>query len=263
MLRFFWPHMHDLVCQSRAGGMGMLAFDLLRDGEIAAQEMQRKRAVICLSGITPAYAARHGADLAMNEALACAAIRAAAGTSVKRVFLASSAAVYGAGGGPFTESDPPDPVSDYARAKADMEKAALELGERIGVPVTVLRIGNVAGGDAILGGWRPGMKIDMLPDGTTPRRSYIGPQTFTRVLHQLSLLQDLPPTLNISSPGTVEMGGLLDAAGLAWAPKTAPASVIPTVAFDTSALEEMVPFAPEESEPSRMVAEWATLKGKS
>lgn len=122
--------------------------------------------------------------------------------------------------------------------------------------VTALRIGNVAGADAILGGWRPGMQIDRFPDGRTPSRSYIGPVTLARVLHALCQADKLPPILNVAAPGAVEMGALLDAAGLAWQPKPAPAAAIPEVRLDTNALERHVDFTPETQTPAGLVREW-------
>lgn len=261
MLRHYWPKADDLVAQSRAGGVGLLGFDVLGAPDQLDAAMHGKRGIVCLSGLTPAYAARHGGEMSVNTDLACAAINAAARTGVPRVFLASSAAVYGAESGPFAENALLYPVSDYGNAKAEMETAAKTLARDIGVKITILRIGNVAGADAILGGWTPEMQLDQLPDGTTPRRSYIGPKTFARVLYELSLIMDLPTVLNIAAPGTLAMGDLLNAAGLAWSPRLAHDGVLAKVALQTTALEQLVDIAPNEGEPARMAAEWAAMKG--
>ena len=130
--------------------------------------------------------------------------------------LASSAAVYGAQAGLLAETAPPAPLSDYARIKIGMEQQGAELGQSLDVPVCALRIGNIAGVDAILGGWRVGFRLDRFEDGTTPRRSYIGVKTLARTLLALSRCRDLPPVLNVAAPGVTEMGALLDAAGLDW-----------------------------------------------
>jgi len=189
--------------------------------------------------------------MSLNTDLALASI-AAAPVGV-RVLVASSAAVYGAAVGPHIETAAVTPVSAYGHAKREMEQAALKQG---GGRVCVMRIGNVVGADAILGGWRPGMEIDSLPDGRTPRRSYIGPQTLARVIHRLCAAPAVPDVLNIAAPGLIGMGELLDSAGLAWSPRTPQAGVIEEVALDTSELEKLYCFVPEDCTADGMVAQW-------
>ena len=105
--------------------------------------------------------------------------------------LASSAAVYGAQ--PKAREDQPlTPANPYGIAKAEMEAHALDLGARLGVRVCNLRIGNIAGFDAALGGWRPGFTLDRFQDGTTPMRSYIGLSCLADVLGALLQQDDLP-----------------------------------------------------------------------
>lgn len=240
----------------------MLAFDVLQEPPAALSALAGKRAAICLSGVTPAYAAAHGTDMAVNVDAALAAIRLAARAKLPRLFLASSAAVYGPGGGPFPETAPLAPVNDYGHAKARMEREGTALAARLGLPLCILRIGNVAGADAILGNWRAGMILDQLPDGSTPRRSYIGPRSLAHVLHALTCAPDLPAVLNIAAPGTVAMGDLLDAASLPWAPRPASENTIAAVRFDTSALEKRVVFTAKDSDPAEMAAQWLAMAPK-
>lgn len=254
MLSRFWPDHADLVLQSRRFGAADLCFDPVSDRAALRDAAAGARAVICLAGVTPAHASQSGDAMALNSTLALAAIDAA--PSGTPVFLASSAAVYGASTGVCVESAVPAPVSDYGRAKLAMEEAALACDH----PVCILRIGNVAGADAILGGWRRDMQIDRLPDGGTPRRSYIGPQTLTRVIHRLTETSDLPEILNVAAPGAVAMGDLLDAAGLAWTGRPAGSGVIAEVALDTTRLAHFVDFAPKDSSAAGLVAEWHSMK---
>ena len=198
-------------------------------------------------------------DLSATLPLALAAVRAGAALGVP-VRLASTAAVYGAGQGLLREDSPLAPLGDYGRARAAMEDEALALAGSLGVRASVLRIGNVAGADAILGGWRPGFALDRFPDGRTPRRSYVGPRTLARVLDRLCAIPDLPPRLNIAAPGAVEMGALLDAAGLDWQPRPAPEEAIAEVALDVAALERYCPLDPDESRPETMVAQWCDVR---
>ncbi len=265
MLRRVWPAGQGLW-QARssvppAPPAEWVRFDPQSDPAALTAAAMRAEVILCLAGVTPAAAAR-GADMADNIALALAAVRAGAAAG-RPVLLASSAAVYGAQGGLLSESTPLAPVNNYGRAKAEMERRAADLGAGLGVPVSALRIGNVAGADAILGGWREGFTLDRFADGRTPRRSYIGPVTLARVLADLAARAagagDLPGCLNIAAPGVVEMGALLDAAGLAWAPRPAPEGAIPEVALDVTALTRLVPFTPAVGRVQNMVAEGRDL----
>lgn len=263
ILRKAWPESgpdEGPLWQSRgpAPGPGWVSFDPLADPAAAARAARGAAAILCLAGVVPARAAA-GADMDDNTALALAAVRAGAETGAA-VLLASSAAVYGDSRDVLTEATPLVPVSDYGRAKADMEARALALGAARGVAVTSLRIGNVAGADAILGGWRPGFALDRFADGRTPRRSYIGPATLARVLGDLVAAAGLPPVLNLAAPGTVEMGALLDAAGLDWTPRAAPAAAIPEVRLDVCALEGFTRLGPRDSLPETLVAQWRLFR---
>ncbi|MGH2619186.1 MAG: NAD-dependent epimerase/dehydratase family protein, partial [Anaerolineales bacterium] len=64
---------------------------------------------------------------------------------VKRVVLASSAAVYGDFFGPVSETTPPAPLSPYAASKLGMEQAAKLFTDSFGLPTVCLRFFNVYG----------------------------------------------------------------------------------------------------------------------
>ncbi|GHF71873.1 NAD-dependent epimerase/dehydratase family protein [Seohaeicola zhoushanensis] len=220
------------------------------DPEVLAAAARGCTAILCLAGVTPSAAAR-GGDLADNTRLALTALRAGAAAGA-RVLLASSAAVYGAGGG--EETARLEPATDYGRAKVAMERAAAALATKLDVAACALRIGNIAGLDAALGGWRPGCQLDSFPGGATPRRSWIGMVTLADQLVALCTRNDLPTALNIAQPGTVEMGALLDAAGLPWRPRPAPPEAIAEVTLDLTRLAGLLPLVP--ATPEGLVAEW-------
>lgn len=231
-------------------GAGWVVVDPLGEPEALKLAVDGCEAILCLAGVVPGGSG----VMADNTALAEAALRAAApGT---RVLLASSAAVYGATPGLLREECPPAPLSEYGRAKLAMERRGAELGAARRVAVTSLRIGNVAGVDAILGGWAPGFQLDQFADGRTPRRSYIGVQTLARVLQDLITAPDLPGLLNVATPGGIEMGALLDAANLGWTPRAAPDTAIADVQLCTDRLAQITGFQAADSAAAVMIEQW-------
>ncbi len=81
--------------------------------------------------------------LADNAAMAIRVCDAAKATNARHVFLASSAAVYGRSPDDLTEGHPPLPLSDYGRAKLDMERQVLQWAQNAGAAapgVTCLRL---------------------------------------------------------------------------------------------------------------------------
>ena len=80
------------------------------------------------------------------------------------------------------ETMPADPVSEYGRAKRDAEQALAKGLAGSGVGLTCLRIGNIAGADALLGGQAASGAAQVVLDPVAgqpmgPERSYIGPLT--------------------------------------------------------------------------------------
>ncbi|MEK0165822.1 NAD-dependent epimerase/dehydratase family protein [Phaeobacter sp. A36a-5a] len=227
-------------------GRGWHVFEPLAEPEALLQAAVGCAAILCLAGPVPGGTAGgdlRAGQLVQHRDLALAALEASArardagaGAGAPRVLLASSAAVYGATPGPLREDTPLAPLAPYGVAKAEMEQAACARATELGLDVTLLRIGNIAGFDAILGGWRAGFRLDQFADGQTPRRSYIGPRTLAEVLAALIASPALPQVLNIAQPGLVAMGDLLQAAGLEFARRPAPGDAIAEVQLDVSRL---------------------------
>lgn len=144
------------------------------DDRLAALQFD---AIICLSGVTPGP----GAELSQNTRLADVVLETAHKAAVQRVKLASSSAVYGSGNGmPFTETDATARVNAYGEAKIAVEEVCAPW-RNIGLEVCCMRIGNVAGVDALLlnvalaRNDEP-LAIDCFANGRGPVRSYIGAQ---------------------------------------------------------------------------------------
>ena len=103
--------------------------------------------IIAYAGITPT----HGTDMEQNAALAEATLVSAFQAGIGRVLLTPSSAIYGAptSHAALREDDFPSPVNDYGRSKLAME-AICNRWRKCGLEVCCLRIGNVAGADALL-----------------------------------------------------------------------------------------------------------------
>jgi len=261
MLRKHW-HSPDLRPVWQYHGLsapaGSMIFDPLQDVAQVAGLCGPVDVVLCLSGVVPGRV-----DLALNTTLALAALEIGAALGARWVFLASSAAVYGASDEILREDSPLRPTGAYGMAKAAMETAAGARAAELGLGVTALRIGNIAGADALLGPTGRTRRLDRFPDGQGPRRSYIGPRVLADVLAELVRLaaagQDLPECLNIAQPGEIAMEDLCMAAGfdMTWQP--APDGAIASVILDVSRLTRLV--AVPQADAKALVAAWRSGSG--
>lgn len=227
--------MPDAIWQSRLPCAGCLTWDILTD---PAPDVTCS-GVIMLAGSL--------SDLDAHVPLAKAACDLGAARGVP-VLLASSQAVYGPQAGALSEDHPCLPNTPYGRAKLAMEQA---VAGRAGV--TCLRIGNVAGADALFRAMAAGpVRLDAIAKGQGPRRAMIGPHTLADAL--LALLEaDLPPVLNLAQPGLVDMADLLRAAQADWGWQAAPDTALPALELDLKALLARVPLL--AADPATLVAE--------
>lgn len=208
----------------------------------------RPAAMLVLAGSTPST----GADMAANSAVAQACIAAARDVGIGRVLLASSSAVYGRGRAePWHEEDAVDPPSAYGKAKLEMERLCA------GPDVCALRIGNVAGADALLTNAHRPLILDQFPDGTGPIRSYIGPETLARVVQTLAQTPEtLPGVVNIGTPQPVDMADLARAADLPFEWRPAPPSATARLTLHMGRLETLVQFHDRDTTAPQMIAQW-------
>ncbi len=228
-----WPKDQPAFWHSRRGGD--LAWDLLDDSPPA------------LPGITGVVQLARGADAAAEVALARAACDLGAAHGVP-VLIASSQAVYGPQPGKVAEDTLCQPLGDYGAAKLAMEQA-------VAGRACCLRIGNVAGCDMLLMNAAKGrVTLDQLPDGTSPRRSYISAVGLGVVIRGL-LAQPgpLPDVVNVAQSGTLAMGDLLRAACQSWDWRAAGPGVLASLELDVSRLMALVPLP--AAEPQVLMAE--------
>lgn len=249
MLRRHWPKHPDLspLWQARRPFAWAEPFSPIGD----RPDLGPLDVVLGLAGVTP----QSGAPLEMNTALALAAVDLAARHGARRVFLSSSASVYAPSPLPLPEDTPLHPPAPYGRAKQAMEGAALTRARALGLSATVLRIGNVAGADALLAAPPGPRHLDRFADGQGPRRSYVGPADLAAILSALVQSRaDLPEVLNLALPGAVAMADLLTAADLPFDWRPAPIGAIPRLVLDVSRLQALLPLPP--ADPARIVADW-------
>lgn len=249
------------VWQARDGRPGCLGWDILSE----PAPPWAGGVVLVLAG------GRQVPDI--NTAVALRAMQAALDQGGRHLFLCSSAAVYPAGEG-LHEEMVPAPAAAYGAAKAAMEAAAMDFRARHvsagggGPGLTVLRIGNVAGADALLGAVRDGpVVLDPTPDGHGPVRSYAGPMTLAGILAHLCTLASggtaLPEVLNIATPRPVAMADLAAAAGLEWRFGPVNPDVIPVVGLDTRRLQALLTLPPTAGRPATMVQEWRQVQARA
>lgn len=196
---------------------------------------------------------------AVNDAAALA--QAVCAQGARHVFLASSVAVYAPASQDLDEDTPPAPPGPYGAAKLAMERAVAGRSD-----VTCLRIANVAGADALLGGAQVGRAVTLDPvpgQAGGPIRSYIGPQRLAGVLAALALRaatgQPLPAVLNIATQPAVSMAALLQAAAMDWHFGPVNPAVVPRVTVSTKRLAALVPLPPADA--SALIADWRGLTG--
>jgi nucleoside-diphosphate-sugar epimerase len=247
-LRQFWPNLAiDPLWQFRTNAPDeALLWNPIAD---PMPDCGPVNAVLCLAGVTS------GKELGLNTDLALAALDAARRLGAARVLLASSVAVYGADPGPHTEDGTCAPANDYGRAKLTMEQIARKNSG--GIELCALRIGNIAGADALLGGLRAGVKptLHRFADGRAPRRAYIGPKTLAHLLAHLACYKGaLPSVLNIAQPGLVGMDALLRAAGRMWDWQDAPVNALPELLLGLDRMQSL--YRLPDATADALVAEW-------
>ena len=247
LLRAAWPGDPAVPTLWHGGEGSEFQFNILSDPSALAAAIAQSNTILLLAGVTQE---REDWPFSTNVELARTVLEAA---GARPVLLASSAAVYGRAGGVLHENILSNPASNYGKSKRDMEHLAGAFPR-----TTCLRIGNVAGADALLGTARDHYNLDRFSDGTYPMRSYIGPRMLAQVICDLALkADDLPPTLNIACPDLISMADLLDAAAKSWQATIAPDTAIKTVHLDTTRLWAILPK--RSGTAAQIVADWQSV----
>ena len=219
--------------------------------------------LIVMAGVTPATSS----DMTLNTVIAKAYLDAARVAGIKRVLLASSSAVYGFGdGSPMSETHTCAPVNTYGKSKLDMETMASNVAADTNMEICCLRIGNIAGADALLlnapkATPETPLIIDRFPDGAGPLRSYIGPTQAGDVLAKLACHQGaLPPVLNLAGTAPIHMEELAIAANLPWLYQTAPQTMHQSITLDCSVLAALIDMPRGTHDAKAITLDWLGAK---
>lgn len=198
-----------------------------------------------------------GDNVAVTKAV-CVAARMA---KARHVFVMSTAAVYAPGPLPLDEAAVPAPQTPYGESKRAAEQVALRV---IPDNLTILRLANLAGADALLGTARPHVSLDPVngqPGG--PERSYIGPRALAGVLADLLRLAArgtaLPHLLNLAQQPPVAMADLLTARGQPWSFGPPRAAAVPRVVLNTDRLASLTDLP--QTSPSALIADLNSVPG--
>lgn len=214
--------------------------------------LPRGAVVLHLAGVV------RGTDdqLRRNSAMVAPLLQACQQIRARALLFVSTAAVYGTGPNLANEDDQPAPASAYGLAKATAERVAFGQAE---IAVSVLRLGNVPGADALLGLRSDDADIILDPvsgrDGG-PVRSWIGPRSLANVIAALSKL-DLPPILNVAAGPPLPMAALLQASGRRWRYGPPNPLVVADAVMDTRRLQALVPVPTTTAVDLAAQAEWA------
>lgn len=245
----------------QAGGHEGLVLDFMNDEESLHQLLNEVDSVLVLAGVTPSSGIESH-DYGLNVEIARTVLEASQQSGVRRVFLTSTAAIYGnskLGQFGFVESDPASPVSDYGKSKLEMERVAVGFGD---LQTCCLRIGNISGADQLLGPGRRDIEIDVFPDGSGPRRTYLGPQMLASIMAQLlTSREDIPKVLNIGGTHPVDMLDLLRAAQINYQTRAAPAGLPETVSLDCSAMRALVNEPKGTDDAHEIINDWLSVTG--
>lgn len=205
-------------------------------------------------------------ELADNQRTTEAVCSAALAAKARHVFVMSSAAVYAPGPDSLAETATPGPVSPYGRAKLAAENVAAQVLDNSATGLTLLRLANLAGADALLGNCRQGQSVTLDPiAGQTggPQRSYIGPRCLAQVLSDLIELAagdgSIPRIVNLAQPGPVSMADLLTALNQPWTFGAPRAGAVGRVVLATDLLATLVPLP--QATPATLVADMLSIPG--
>ncbi len=203
----------------------------------------RPEVALVFLGVTSA----NDSAMSLNVDLARAVLSAADAAGIKRVLLASSAAVYGRpSGGMWSEDDPTNPLNDYGQAKKAMEQEA-ELWRGKGLDICCLRIGNVVGADMLFKNISENadatpLVLDRFSDGKGPVRSYLDAVMLTATLQFLANSpRPLPHVLNVAASQPVSMEDMILQVGRTFRWRDAPPSATQHATLDCTRLERFVP----------------------
>ena len=260
-LRVLWGpalhRIHPILWQSRQlSASDDLFWDI---GKNPLPVLPKALIVLHLAGKTSGGAQ----DLAQNALITTEVCAAAVAAEARHMFMMSTAAVYAPGPLPLNEAVPPAPQNPYGAAKLAAEDIAVQVMRG---RLTILRLANLAGADALLGNAKPGVPVLLDPIAGQmggPERSYIGPRVLADILAVLirraATGLPLPQLLNLAQQPPLAMADLLQARGQPWRfgpPRTA---AVPCVALNTDRLTALTQVP--RTSPQALISDLDSVPG--
>lgn len=245
----------NIIWQARQSQpLGGLQLDI---GQIPPPLLPKGLIVLHLAGRTSGTPE----DLAQNAVVTEAVCNAALQAQARHVFVMSTAAVYAPGPLPLDEAIPPAPQNPYGLSKLAAEQVAMRLMQS---RLTILRMANLAGADALLGTVRDEVLLDPIPNQSGgPERSYIGPRILAQVLADLIQMAadgtPLPPILNLAQQPPVAMADLLQARGAKWRFGPPRIGAIARLVLNTDRLAAVIPVP--QTSPAALIADMDSVPG--
>lgn len=243
---------------SRGGGGGVSRWDI---GAGPAPEWPAGAVVVHLAGAT-------GGDeraLSQNVAMVAPLVAACRQNRVAALLFASTAAVYAPSAGGAREEDTPAPAGAYGRSKLKAERALADGLAASGIRLLCLRIGNVVGADALIGGAAAGGQVILDPvpgQAEGPIRSWVGPVTLAGIIARLARHAatggPLPDILNVANDPPLGMAGLLEAARIPWGWGPPDARAVPAAVLSLARLRLLCDLPPVTA--ADLVAELALAR---
>lgn len=234
-------------------------FDPLNYNSSIVKRLSKIDTVICLAGIS--YGTK--SELSLNTQLAKASLRLSEDIGAKRLFYASSAAVYGYGNS-LTEQDVTNPVSNYGHSKLDAERFLEESNSCISI--ISMRMGNALFADSITGQLKqPPLEnlitLDFFPDGRSLSRSYIDSISLSHIINSLSDLSLKGfNILNIASVEQIEADQLLNKLKVPWIKNNRSKWDGQKITISTRLLQELLIKSNLSNYWTKSLYDWSNIK---
>ena len=217
----------------------------------SAFEGVKARFVVSTLGVTS------GSEEALAENVRLTRFAQEIGASVgaRRVFHFATGAIYAPSAQTLTEDSETVPRHAYGRSKLMAELAVPAARAH---RATFLRLGNVAGADALFRAFSRNelVTLDRFSDGRGPQRTYVAPDDLVKVLIHLmyNRVEELPHALNVGGRVPVDMAEIVKARNIPMQRVAAPATALPIQWLSVDRLSGLGITMSKSSDPAHLAS---------